>query len=78
MSIYTIFVSGKLGQGGGGGWTIFSKPKEMSDQTPVWKNILKWPLKWGQGRLIILKYLHHVTYGFNIIRCDNNSNQRQQ
>ena len=40
LSIYTIYVSGKLDQGGGGGGeggarAIFSKPKKMRGQNPV-------------------------------------------
>ena len=41
LSIYTSYVSGKLGQGVGGG-TMFSKPK-MCGKNPVWKNILQGP-----------------------------------
>ena len=56
FSISKIYVSRKLDQGGG---AIFSKLKKMSGQTPVWKNYTQ--ISWGQGHLIILKYLHHVT-----------------
>ena len=48
--------------GSRGGGTIFSKPKKMSGQTPVLKKYAQMTFKMGQGHLIILKYLHHVTY----------------
>ena len=43
LPIYTIYISGKLGRGGGG-VAIFTKPKKMSGQTPVWNNIFKLPV----------------------------------
>ena len=45
--LYTIYVSGKLGQGGGEVGTIFSKPQKMSFQTPVWKQYTQMNFKIG-------------------------------
>ena len=45
-SIYTIYVSGKLGHRGEGGWgAILSKPKKMRGQNSVWKKYTKMTLK---------------------------------
>ena len=46
LSIYTKYVNEKLDQGEGVG-TIFSKPKKMSGQNPVWKKFTQMTLKMG-------------------------------
>ena len=53
-----LYGSGKLGQVG----RIVSKPKKVRGQNPVWKNILKWHWKWGQGHIILVICLQYVTY----------------
>ena len=69
---------------------IFSKPKKMSGQTPVWKKYTEMTFKMGSRspnhsqifaschlcKLVQDYYKHRNS--FNIIRCENNSNQRQQ
>ena len=89
LSIYTIYVSGKLGQGGGGG-AIFSKPQKMSGQTPVWKKYTLMTFKMGSrspnhSQIFASCHLCKLVQdnfkyrnNFNSIRCENNSNQRQQ
>ena len=89
LSIYTIYVSGKLGQGRGGGLgrvegALFSKPKKMNGQTPVWKKKnTQMTFKMGSmslnhSQLFALQDYYKYRNNFNIIRCENNSNQRQQ
>ena len=46
LSIYTKYVNEKLDQGEGVG-KIFSKPKKMSGQNPVWKKFTQMTLKMG-------------------------------
>ena len=53
LSIYTIYVSGKLGQGGN------DIPKAEEDE---WSDSSMEKIYSNEGHLIILKYLHHVTY----------------
>ena len=82
LSIYTIYVSGKLGQGGGG--TIFSKPKKMSGQTPVWKKYTQMAFKMGSRSpnhsqifaschlCKLVQDYYKYRNSFNSIRRDNN------
>ena len=41
---------------------IFGKPRKMSGQNPVWKKINS---NDHQGHIIVVNYLHHVTYVIN-------------
>ena len=70
--------------------TIFSKPKKMSGQTPVWRKYTQMTFKMGSRSPYhsqvfaschlckLVQDYYKYRNSFNIIRCENNSNQCQQ
>ena len=78
------------GGAGGGGGAIFSKPKKLSGQSLVWRKYSQMTFKMGSRSpnhsqifaschlCKLVQDYYKYRKSFNIIRCENNSNQRQQ
>ena len=91
LSIYTIYVSGKLGQGRGEGlgrgrgrvrYSV-SRRRRMVRLQYGRKKSTQMTFKMGSmslnhSQLFALQDYYKYRNNFNIIRCENNSNQRQQ
>ena len=89
IDVYCLVTQYIKGEAGSRGGMIFSKPKKMSGQTPVWKKYTQLSFKMGSRSpnhshifaschlCKLVQDYYKYRNSFNIIRCENNSNQRQ-